>query len=181
MSSIIISDKDTINVYKFMEMCGLKCEVKRNVNISHKIMLKKLCLRHSLFPSKVVIPKRISYSKINNEDIRRGKIVIVKDDYEKKIAYSNPIDFNSDMFLMSLKYMEKENIDEDLEHLKNKEEQELKPGYIKYLTKKANRQEKMEQEDIEKGKEESLDEEYYNIKEKARVKKYQRKGFGRRY
>ena len=42
MSSIIISDKDTINVYKFMEMCGLKCEVKRNINISHKIMLKKL-------------------------------------------------------------------------------------------------------------------------------------------
>lgn len=176
MSSIIISDKDTINVYKFMEMCGLKCEVKRNVNISHKIMLKKLCLRHSLFPSKVVIPKRIAYSKINNEDIKRGKIVIVKDDYEKKIAYSNPIDFNSKLFLTSLKYVEKIDMDE----IEKVEEQELKPGYIKYLTKKAIRQEKIEQEDIEKGKEESLEEEYYNIKEKIRVKKYQRKGFGRR-
>lgn len=177
MSSIIISDKDTINVYKFMEMCGLKCEVKRNINISHKIMLKKLCLRHSLFPSKVVIPKRISYSKINNEDIKRGKIVIVKDDYEKKIAYSNPIDFNSKLFLKSLKYVEKIDIDE----IEKVEEQELKPGYIKYMEKKSKRQELIEQEDMLKGQEESLEEEIYVIKEKARVKKYKTKGFKRRY
>lgn len=90
MKNIIISKKNTISVYQFMDMCGLECKEKNNVNISHKTMLKKLELRNSLFPKQVIVPKSVSFDKIKREDILRGSVLLVLDDMDKVIAYMNP-------------------------------------------------------------------------------------------
>ena len=87
---LIISKKDTISVYKFMDMCGLKCVYKDNVKVSHKIMERKLVLRHSLFPDEIIVPKKVDYSLIQKEDILRGKYVPVMDDCKKILIYENP-------------------------------------------------------------------------------------------
>ena len=56
MSNMKISKKYIVDVYSFMEMCGLKCNRKKNIRISNRIMLRKLSLRHDLFPNEVVMP-----------------------------------------------------------------------------------------------------------------------------
>lgn len=175
MSIIKVSDKETVNVYKFMEMCGLKCEVKRNILISHKIMLKKLYKRKLAFPENVIVPTKVAFQNIKDEDIKRGEVVIVKDDYQRKIAYFNPTRLNIEWLLNSLKLEEQKEFEEETTPV------QYKPGYIKYLQKQTKRQISEEQQDILVGIEETLEEENYQVKEKARVKRYQKKGFGRRY
>lgn len=79
--------KETISIYRFMEMCGLKCPWKENVLISHEIMLRKLSLRFSKFPTEIAMPIRISFKSIKSEMVRRGIVFLVKDDYDQILPY----------------------------------------------------------------------------------------------
>lgn len=175
---VIVSDRDTINVYKFMEMCGLKCSIKKNIRVSHTIMLKKLKLRHSLFPSEVKIPTKVNYNDINNEDVKKGNIILVKDDYESRKAYINPIRFTEEISknIEIMTEKERKRIRKNIlkEYKKELEENEhtLKEGYIKYLVKKQNKM-----KDVEAFNEEL--EEEYTIENISRVKKYPTHSFGR--
>lgn len=177
---VIISDKDTINVYKFMEMCGLKCKIKKNVKVSHTIMMKKLNLRNKLFPEQVVVPKKINRYDINNEDVKRGNIVLVKDDYDKRTAYQNPIslDVNVESYVNNMTERERKRVRKALlkEYKRELEEstETLKEGYIKYLVRKQNKEEKEEVvEEIE-------EDEQYVLEHQSRIRKYPNHGFGRR-
>ena len=90
MSNMKISKKYIVDVYSFMEMCGLKCNRKKNIRISNRIMLRKLSLRHDLFPNEVVMPINAPFSIITNEDILKGNVIIVEDEYKNVLAFFNP-------------------------------------------------------------------------------------------
>lgn len=173
---VVISDKDTINVYKFMEMCGLKCKIKKNVKVSHSIMLRKLELRHKLFPSEVCVPSQINIYSINNEDVKRGNIILVKDDYDKRIAYDNPKKLENieldKLTERERKQIRKKLLKEYKKELENSDET-LKAGYIKYLVRKQTK---------EQNEEENIDiepEEEYVIENRNRIKKLNRRRYGR--
>jgi len=87
---LIVSKKDTISIYRFMEMCGLKCNYRSNIKISHAIMQKKLELRYELFPDEIILPKKVDYSLIQKDDILRGKYLPVIDDCKRILIYENP-------------------------------------------------------------------------------------------
>lgn len=102
MSKHYASGKNIIDIYTFMKMCGLECKRKKNVRVSHSIMEKKLSLRHELFPEKIILPERISFDNYLNEDVLKGSILEVVDDYNKVIAYRNPLKLNENQLLTVL-------------------------------------------------------------------------------
>lgn len=116
MKKNFISARDSISVYDFMEMCGLKCKKTKN-RISHGIMVKKLNLRSELFPEVVKSPRRISFDDIRTEDIVNGKIIIVKDDFSKFLYYENPNPLLEQCLLNELKASAKKN---KLKEIRNK-------------------------------------------------------------
>lgn len=87
---LIVSKKNTISIYRFMEMCGLKCTYKHNIKVSHSIMQRKLELRYELFPDEIILPKKVDYSLIKKDDILRGRYLPVMDDCKKILIYENP-------------------------------------------------------------------------------------------
>lgn len=76
-----------ISIYKFMEICGLEVEFKENVLLSHEAVRRKLELRKEAFPDKITIPVRIRFEAITNEDVLRGRTLLVEDDYKNIIPY----------------------------------------------------------------------------------------------
>ena len=96
------NSKNIISVYRFMEICGLECKHKKNVRISHEIMRKKLELRYQSFPEAIILPQRISFDDYINEEVLSGKVVEVVDDYNKVIAYKNPILLREESLLQYL-------------------------------------------------------------------------------
>lgn len=106
-----LSENDAISVYEFMENCGLICNRKKGIKISHKIMLKKLALRKKLFPEKVVCPTEYFYRTTDVEGVYTGKLCYVVDDYGNKMFYRNPMRRN----ILSL--LEELNSDENKSNL----------------------------------------------------------------
>jgi hypothetical protein len=94
--------EDNISVYRFMENCGMHCKYKKNVRISHKIMLKKLEFRYKLFPEVIILPKSVSFNSYEKEDVLNGNVVEVVDDYGQVIAYKNPLLFKEQELLIKL-------------------------------------------------------------------------------
>lgn len=182
MSSIKIGKENTINVYEFMRICGLECKNKDNVLISHKIMLRKLELRHNLFPREVIVPKKIPFKFVKKEDILRGRVLIVRDDYNDSLAFINPINLSmvvSDNLSDEEKEIKRQElIDEEM----NKEKVTFTPGYIKYLIKQAERENMKKIEELRENQELSINDEEVSKKVlcKKRVDMYSRRGFGRR-
>ena len=68
-----------VSVYRFMQICGLECDKKENVLLSHKIMMRKLSLRHSKMPDKCLLPRRACRENVKNDLIKTGAIVLVED------------------------------------------------------------------------------------------------------
>lgn len=96
------NNKSNISVCRFMELCGLQCDFKKTVRISHEIMLKKLGARYELFPNMIVLPQKISFNSYSNEDVLNGKVVEVEDDYKRVIAYKNPTYLKASKLLQTL-------------------------------------------------------------------------------
>ncbi len=96
------NSKNIISIYRYMEICGLECKFKKNVRVSHSIMEKKLNLRHGIFPEEVLLPVRVSFDDYINEDVLSGKIIEVIDDYNKVLAYRNPLLMRKEELLNSL-------------------------------------------------------------------------------
>ena len=110
MKKYYTNGKDIISIYRYMEVCGLHCKFKKNVRISHSIMEKKLTLRHNEFPSEVFRPVRISFEDYNHEDVLSGKIVEVVDDYNKVIAYRNPLLLQEETLFNYLNFADKKSL-----------------------------------------------------------------------
>lgn len=185
MSNMKISKKYIVDVYSFMEMCGLKCNRKKNIRISNRIMLRKLSLRHDLFPTEVVMPINAPFSIITNEDILKGNVIIVEDEYKNVLAFFNPTRH-------SLK-KEREKTEEEKQMIRDKiieeylKEQENKnkefsDGYINYLVKKAKKEQEEREEYYKEEEKQKLDEESYKdmLLYQKRLTMYNRRGFGRR-
>ena len=79
-----------VSVYRFMQICGLECDKKENVLLSHKIMMRKLSLRHSKMSDKCLLPRRACRENVKNDLIKTGAIVLVEDDYGEKLPYYTP-------------------------------------------------------------------------------------------
>lgn len=130
-----------VSIYRFMEYCGLTCEKKKNIMISHKIMLRKLALRHERFPDKILMPKSIPFNTILKDQVYVGNVFLVKDDYNQVLPYylSRGLNFGN-AFAQEL-FEEKEE-EESLNDCEN-----LSLGYQKYLYRKSRRQ--LEEEKLE--------------------------------
>lgn len=102
MKKHFTNGKNIIDVYTFMRMSGLECKHKKNVRVSHSIMEKKLNLRHNLFPEEIILPKKVSFDDYINEDVLKGKVLEVIDDYNRVIAYYNPLRFKENQLISIL-------------------------------------------------------------------------------
>ena len=181
---ILISEKNTISVYQFMEMCGLECSKKDNIKVSHNIMMKKLALRHKSFPN-VVVPKKAAFSSINTEDVLKGNIIIVRDDYKNCFPYYKPNMFYDFMFYNNMSKLELEEIRkqilEEYEKEEKEEQTEYKPGYVKYLYKRDIKLIAEEKSYLEEERKKSSEDDYDKVVlYKKRRNIYCRRGFGRR-
>ena len=89
---------EVISIYRYMELCGLFCEKRKHVRLSHKIMLGKVRKRQYLFTDKIVLPRpaTLEYEK---EEILTGKIILVKDDIGKILPYYNPLYFREKLLM----------------------------------------------------------------------------------
>lgn len=136
MKKEIFGKDDIRNVYQFMELCGLHCERRENIYISHRIMLRKLALRSDAFPSEVEYPRALPFALIDKELVKQGFILLVKDDYGHIIPYYRPrrMDY-FDVGKTNFSDQEREDLRSRLlEEFSQKEEaKELRPGYMKYL------------------------------------------------
>jgi len=162
------SGKSVINVYQFMQMCGLFCESKKNVSISHRIMMKKLLLRHRLFPNAVELPNRLPFEKVSQEDVCKGNILLVEDDNGVLLPYRKPMTASIvKQILPNIGTDEPENLRTSaIENLRIGEEI-LKPGHAKYLVKKSEKMQETEEERLK----ELLREEREEILEEVTEKK----------
>lgn len=79
-----------VSVYRFMQCCGLECPKKRNILISHKIMMRKLMARYEKMPDKIKVPRSAMRQYVKKEAIKTGKIILVEDDYGEKLPYYAP-------------------------------------------------------------------------------------------
>lgn len=185
MNNLKVSKKYFVDVYSFMEMCGLKCNKKKNIRISHKIMLRKLALRHNLFPSEVVVPKNAPFYTITKEDILKGNIIIVEDEYKNRLAFFNPtrhlITKKSERTETEKQMIRDKIIEEYLKEQENKNS-EFSTGYINYLVKKAKKDQEEREEYYKEELKQNVNEEFYNdmILYQKRLTMYNRRGFGRR-
>lgn len=150
-----------ISVYKFMRCCGLECDMKPNVMISHNIMMKKLSLRHQKMPDKVIMPTRTTCEKAKNDDIKTGKVVLVEDDYGTKLPYYMP------NYVISLEEVSQEELAKRREKALKEASLEVKEpslGLQRYIKRK---QKKLE---LEKQKK-ALKEQKFNLEEYPNLKK----------
>lgn len=125
-----------IDVYQYMEFCGLECKRKKGVKLSHKAVQKKILLRKKSFPFKIATPIHESFAEITDEDVLRGKILLVKDDYEQVHPYRRPY-IRVDTTVLSKEeqaIIRQKLIEEELEKEKDNS---LKPGEIKYQKRKS--------------------------------------------
>lgn len=124
-----------IDVYQYMEFCGLECKRKKGVKLSHKAVQKKILLRKKSFPLKIATPIHESFAEITDEDVLRGKILLVKDDYDQVQLYRRPY-IRSET--LELTKEEREIVRERLikEELEKEKDNSLKPGEIKYQKRK---------------------------------------------
>ena len=149
--SLVISKKETMDVYSFMSLCGLECNFKDNVRVSHNIMLSKLALRHNEFPDKVFMPIRIGVKDVKTEDVLSGYTIIVRDDYGRLMPYKNPRTHILDLLeQISTSMPETE--------FEKREEAQFKNGYINYMIKKAKRMEEEEKRLLEELKQQDEEE-----------------------
>lgn len=167
MKKKFYGNDDIITVYKFMEMCGLKCNPRGNICVSHEIMMRKLKARKEKFAEKIVVPKVVPFKLIDKEEVKCGKTILVKDDARVIKAYHIP------KFDYSIPMTEEERalIREKLirEQLENVAENTLKPGYQKYLCRK------FKKEESEETIENEIEEEYEVTEKKVRIMKLDRK------
>lgn len=129
-----------VSIYRFMEYCGLSCLKKKNIMVSHKIMMRKLSLRHEQFPDKILMPKNIPFNTILKEQVYVGNVFLVRDDYNQILPYSliRKLDFGH---TPAEELLEEED-EESLEDCEN-----LPEGYKKYLYRKSRRE--LEEEKLE--------------------------------
>ena len=130
------SENYIIDVYQYMEFCGLECKRKKGVKLSHKAIEKKLILRKKSFPFKIATPIHESFHDFNDEDVLRGKVLLVRDDYDQVHPYRRPyIRVETPEFTKE----EQEVIRERLikEELEKEEDNSLKPGEVKYQKRKV--------------------------------------------
>lgn len=148
MKKKLYGNDDVISVYKFMEMCGLHCEIKGNIHISHEIMMRKLALRNRKFPNEVLMPSTVSFKTITKERVKRGGVVLVKDDMDKIIGYKYPRFMNTDIHEYTA--LEREEIRNNLinEELNKNDNTDLPRGYQKYLYRKNLKELEEEKEKI---------------------------------
>lgn len=142
MKNKYFGSDDIITVYKFMERCGLHCETKGNIAVSHEIMMKKINSRHQKFPDSITVPKAISFKEVEKDEVKRGKIILVQDDLKNIVPYIMPILSLPSYTENELEIIRLQNIKEQL--LKEQEvNQEQKPGYIKYLQRQERKNKQM--------------------------------------
>ncbi len=122
-----------ISVYQFMSQCGLLCEKKENIKISHEIMMRKLSLRNAKFPEKVKYPKRVKKEFINEQDLLLGDMYLVFDDYGKTQCYH----INRSITLLSNDTEEERCLKREQALSEYSPSQSMKAGYMKYLYRKA--------------------------------------------
>lgn len=164
---------DVITVYKFMERCGLHCEVKGNICVSHEIMMRKLRARNEKFPDKVIVPESIAFGQIEKEDVKTGKTILVKDDTKQIRAYHLPTRLIEPMTPEQREYIRKEKIEEKLSEPVF--DATIKPGYMKYLYRKAMKESLAETKEV-LNKEDEYDDYMPNIKVN-RLKKVDKKRY----
>lgn len=122
-----------ISVYQFMSLCGLLCKKKENIKISHEIMMKKLSLRNEKFPEQVKYPKRVKKEFINEQDLLLGDMYLVFDDYGKTQCYH----INRSITLLNNGTEEERALKREQALSEYAPNQSMKPGYMKYLYRKA--------------------------------------------
>lgn len=130
------SENYIIDVYQYMEFCGLYCKRKNGVKLSHKAAQKKILLRKQEYPLKIATPIHESFGEIKDEDVLKGRILLVRDDYDQVHPYRRPyIRVETPKFTKE----EQETIRERLikEELAKEEDSSLKPGEIKYQKRKV--------------------------------------------
>lgn len=158
-------NNDIISVYKFMEMCGLHCNPKGNICVSHEIMRRKLRLRNEKFEN-VVVPEIVPYHLITKELVKSGRIILVKDDSKKIEAYRIPVlDYSKQTTEEERRIIREKLIQEELEKVT---ENIMKPGYQKYLYRKS--QKSLSEEEITE-----YPEEYEVTEKKVRIMRLDRK------
>lgn len=148
---------DIISVYKFMEKCGLHCEPQGNIAVSHEIMLRKLRARQNKFPDMIVVPNAISFNQITKEDVKTGNTILVKDDLKNVVPYRMPHLTLTNLPSDKQEEIRQKLIEERLEELSHTDN-EMKPGFMKYLYRKSLREKKNELEKIK----EEIKEIYYD-------------------
>ena len=137
MKKHYFSENDAISVYQFMDMCGLSVKRKNNILLSHKAMIRKLELRRGM----VSIPKKTHLDTMfSEENIKTGKIILVRDDYNQVLVYDRPKPNLTTKVPQTKEEKEerrRELLEEYILDLENQEEK-IKPGYQKYLSRKKN-------------------------------------------
>ena len=110
-----ISTQYTIGIREYLNNY-LNVKYKKQEKLTHKKMEKYLIEKN--FP----VPKKISFSKITNEDILTGKYLLVREEVKQKksqkdspkkakiCAYSNPIRLDIDRILLKKSKKELERI-----------------------------------------------------------------------
>ena len=139
MKKKFYGSNDIVTVYKFMEMCGLQCEPKGNICVTHEIMMRKLRARNEKFKDKIIVPEIVPFHSIIKEEVTCGKTILVRDDSKIIVAYHIPeLDYSIPMTEQERMEIREKLIQEQLEKVA---ESIMKPGYQKYLYRKAKKQE----------------------------------------
>lgn len=143
--------KDTISVYQFMEMCGLKCEYKENVRVSQKIMMGKLIARKEKFKETIIVPRRACLDIISTEAINIGHVIMVRDDYGVVYPYIAPKKMNYEVLSNENMEEKRNKILSELQDQNNDlKDEKMTTGYIKYLVRIENRRRKEKLEELKK-------------------------------
>mgnify|MGYP004630779977 FL=1 len=122
-----------VSVYQFMSLCGLLCKKKEKIKISHEIMMRKLSLRNEKFPEQIKYPKRVKREFINEQDLLLGDMYLVFDDYGKTQCYH----INRSITLLNNGTEEERALKREQALSEYAPNQSMKPGYMKYLYRKA--------------------------------------------
>lgn len=166
MKKKFYGSNDVITVYKFMEMCGLKCNPKGNICVSHEIMMRKLNARNKKMNEKVIVPEIVPFHSIIKEEVKSGKTILVKDDNQIIEAYHIPeIEHVIEMSEEERMKIREKLIQEQLERIV---ENVMKPGYQKYLYRKSKKEEFEKTQTIE-------EQEYEVTEKKVRIMKLEKR------
>ncbi len=83
-----ISKKETMDVYQLMAVHGVLSDYHKNIKVSSAIAEKKVGIRLKF--DDVTSLKKVSHKKVRREDILRGHIHAVCDEYQHISFYENP-------------------------------------------------------------------------------------------